>query len=105
VPQKIVLLWFWAVVVCAQDTGRPLWQPFRITPRTDSQHVSLDGRWQLSYRDQVIRSTTELAAVRWIDARVPSSVHWALFESGEPPHPYNGLNADKYEWVDEKVWY
>ncbi|NMC20918.1 MAG: beta-mannosidase, partial [Thermogutta sp.] len=83
-----------------------LWQPYRITPRHGDQHLSLDGRWQLSYRDSAVATPEDLDSEgKWISADVPGTVQWALYRAGELPHPYEHLNAKKYAWVDEKVWY
>lgn len=98
----------WALLIGAVAAGeeRELRQPFRITPRQDAQHVSLDGRWQLGFRDAAVESAAQLTyGVKWFEARVPSSVQWALFESGRLPHPYHNLNSAQYDWVDERVWY
>ncbi len=33
------------------------------------------------------------------------TVQKALFYDGELPDPFVGLNAQKHEWVEQKVWY
>lgn len=84
----------------------PLWQPYRITPRTGAQHRSLDGEWQLGWRDAAISAVAELdPAANWIPAQVPSTVQWALHRAGKAGHPYEHLNSKQYDWVDQKVWY
>jgi beta-mannosidase len=85
---------------------RTLWQPYRITPRTGAQHVSLNGPWQLGWRDVAVNDLAELNGLRtWFSAEVPSTVQWALYRAGKLPHPYQHLNSAQYAWVDEKVWY
>lgn len=92
--------------VWAQDTVKPLWQPFRITPREGAQHMALSGNWELSYMDKPITSLQELAARKEpFTTAVPSSVHWSFFRAGKLPHPYYNMNANLYKWLDEKVWY
>jgi beta-mannosidase len=89
-----------------QQEAKALWQPYYISPRTGAEHVSLDGDWELGYRDTPIESLQDLASQpKWIHAQVPSSVQWALFRAGELPHPYLHMNAKQYDWVVEKVWY
>lgn len=90
----------------AAEEGKPLWQPYYISPRAGSQHLALDGRWQLGYRDAPIERLQDLdQGQEWISAEVPSSVQWALFRAGELPDPYQHRNSKKYSWVVEKVWY
>jgi beta-mannosidase len=68
--------------------------------------MSLDGEWDLGYRDTPIESLQDLGSQpKWIHAQVPSSVQWALYRAGELPNPYLHMNAKKYDWVVEKVWY
>jgi hypothetical protein len=83
-----------------QQDAKTLWQPYYIWPRSGAQHLSLDGDWELGYRDTPIKSLQELAPQpKWIHAQVPSSVQWALYRAGELPHPYYNLNSKKYTWV------
>lgn len=90
----------------AQDSIRPLWQPFRVTPREGSQHTDLSGNWELSYMDQPVTSLKELAGNKEkFNTAVPASIHWSLFRAGKLPHPYYNMNANLYKWVDAKVWY
>ena len=90
----------------AQQMGKTLWQPFYVGPRTGQQHISLDGEWDLGYRDTPIESLQDLASQsKWIRADVPGSAQWALYRAGELPDPYLHMNAKKYDWVVEKVWY
>ena len=89
--------------VAASDTN--LWQPYRITPRSGAQHVDLSNSWQLAWTDAAVTNPGDLAAAKWIKARVPGSVQWSLYDTGEYPHPYRNLNSKQYTWVDEKVWY
>ena len=83
-----------------------LWQPYRITPREGTQHLSLDGPWQLCHRDAAVTASGDLGQQdKWIPAEVPCTVQWALYRAGQLPHPYQHLNSQQYSWVDEKVWY
>src|SRR5208337_4841557 len=101
------LLFLTLACVCAginlqgAETGdKPLWQPYYISPRLGPQHLSLDGEWELGYRDTPIETLQDLAAQqKWIHAQVPNSVQWALYEAGALPYPYSGLNTRKYAWV------
>jgi beta-mannosidase len=82
-----------------------LWQPFYVDPRTGDQHLSLDGDWELGYRDTAIATAADLDQQKWIHATVPNSAQWALYEAGVLPYPYAHLNTQKYAWVPDKVWY
>ncbi len=85
---------------------KTLWQPYYIWPRTGKQHELLDGEWEMGYLDAPIVSPQDLLPhSKWIKVRVPNSVQWALYESGELPNPYLHLNSRKYAWVPKKVWY
>lgn len=96
----------WPQAMLAQQEDKTLWQPFYIWPRSGEQHILLDGEWEMGYWDGPIESPKELASQsKWTRVRVPSSVQWALYESGELPHPYHHLNSKKYTWVPDKVWY
>jgi beta-mannosidase len=100
------LLCFGPVAARAQQEEKPLWQPYYISPRSGAQHISLDGEWELGYRDAPITRLEDLRdQPKWISARVPSSVQWALYRAGELPHPYYHLNSKKYTWVPDKIWY
>ncbi len=88
------------------DSEPGLCQPYRITPRTGAQHLALDGPWQLGWRDTAITTPAELDTVtNWFNAEVPSTVQWALHRAGRCGHPYEHLNSQQYDWVDQKVWY
>ena len=92
--------------MAAVEEAKPLWQPYYISPRAAGQQILLDGTWELSFRGTPIQSLQELESQsKWIHAQVPSSVQWALYESGELPSPYQRLNSRKYAWVPDKVWY
>ncbi|WP_420146605.1 glycosyl hydrolase 2 galactose-binding domain-containing protein, partial [Spirosoma sp.] len=87
------------------DEKNKLWQPYRITPRTGAQHVSLSGDgWELSHTDQPI---SDLKAPRndAFQTSIPNSVHWSYFKAGKLPHPYYHKNSDQYKFMDEKAWY
>jgi beta-mannosidase len=103
----VISLLLLANLVSAQsDTTAPkLWQPYRITPRTGTQHVSLSGdSWELSHTDQPI---TDLNAPRKdaFQTSIPNSVHWSYFKAGKLPHPYYHKNSTQYRWIEEKAWY
>jgi beta-mannosidase len=85
---------------------KTLWQPYYTTPRTGSQHISLDGEWELGYRDTPIDNLSDLSVQQeQIRAQVPDSVQWALYRAGKLPHPYYHLNSRQYSWIPDKVWY
>ncbi len=79
------------------NTVTNLWQPYRITPRTGAQHISLDGEWQLGWSDTTVTN--------WFTAQVPGTIQWALHRAGKCGHPYEHLNSKECDWVDQKVWY
>jgi len=90
----------------AEAGDKSLWQPYYISPRLGPQHLSLDGEWELGYRDTPIETLQDLASPqKWIHSQVPNSVQWALYQAGALPYPYGGLNTRKYAWVPDKVWY
>jgi beta-mannosidase len=81
-------------------------RPYYITPRAGATHLNLSNDWQLSWRDTQISSPRELASQsKWITVANPTSVHMALYQAGELPHPYYNLNSHQYRWVAEKAWY
>jgi beta-mannosidase len=99
---------FCAIAVSASAHAETsLVQPYYISPRPGSQHVSLDGEWQLAFRDTPIETPGELGQkhLKWIRAQIPDSVQWSLYSAGELPHPYYHLNSKQYTWVADKVWY
>ena len=90
----------------AQPEEKNLGEPFYISVRTGQQHVSLDGEWDLGYRDTSVASPQDLGSQpKWIHAQVPGSVQMALFRASELPNPYVRMNAKKYVWVLGKTWY
>lgn len=66
--------------------------------------MDLSGTWELLQKDRAIAELTELEG-EVIQATVPNSVQWSVFESGELPHPYHHQNVYQYEYIDKKVWY
>ena|SRR5690606_32405279 len=83
-----------------------LWQPYRITPRTNAQHIDLSGKWELSYADAPITNIGEIDNNKDpFVTTVPNSVHWSLYKAGKLPHPYAHKNSTQYRWVEEKAWY
>jgi beta-mannosidase len=88
-----------------QPSGDPIWKPFYVDARTGEQHLSLNGAWELGYRDAAIAAPGELDQQKWISADVPTSAQWALYKAGVLPYPYAHLNTRKYAWVPDKVWY
>jgi len=96
----------WPLAARAQQEEKTLWQPYYIWPRAGEQHILLDGPWEMGYRDAPLAKPQDLESQsRWIRVQIPSSVQWALYESGELPHPYQHLNSQRYSWVPDKVWY
>jgi len=88
-----------------QPEGKALWQPYYVDQRTGEQHISLNGDWDLGYRDTPIAEPVDLDQQKWIRAEVPTSAQWALYQAGVLPYPYAHLNTRKYAWVPDKVWY
>jgi beta-mannosidase len=88
-----------------QPDGSPLWQPYYVDQRVGEQHVSLNGTWELGYRDTAIAAAADLDQQKWIPADVPTSAQWALYQAGVLPYPYAHLNTRQYAWVPDKVWY
>lgn len=83
-----------------------LWQPWYITPRSNAQHINLNGKWELSYLDSPVAAPSQLQQRKDpFQTIVPNSVHWSLYEAGKLPHPYYNLNSKLYRWTDEKAWY
>ena len=85
--------------------AQELWKPWYVTPRSNGQHIDLNGKWQLTYRDRQIADVKELKSDEGFQTNIPSSVHWSLYNGGKLPHPYYNKNSELYNWVDEKVWY
>ncbi|MEA4937046.1 MAG: glycoside hydrolase family 2 protein [Paludibacter sp.] len=82
-------------------------QPYWITPRVnDTQHIDLSGKWELSYMDNPINSTKDLANRKDIfQTEIPNSVQWSYYKAGKLPNPYEHLNSHLYKWIEEKAWY
>lgn len=93
------------VAQAQSPNDKPLWKPFYIDARSAEQHLSLNGEWQLGYRDTAIATPSDLNDQKWIKAAVPTSAQWALYDAGVLPYPYAHLNTQKYTWVPDKVWY
>lgn len=88
------------------QNDKNLWQPYRITPRTDAQHIDLSGTWELSHTESPIYSTTDLSKREDpFETKVPNSIHWSYFKAGKLPHPYVNKNSLQYRWIEGKVWY
>lgn len=107
VPLALLIL-FVSIPVLAQNAGqgKPRWEPYYISPRSGSEHMSLDGQWQMGYLNAPIRSREDLGKIKkWVHAQVPDSVQWSLYQAGVLPDPYKHLNSRKYIWVPDKVWY
>ena len=88
-----------------QPDSKTLWQPYYVDQRTGEQHISLNGAWELGYRDAAIVAPSDFDQQKWITADVPTSAQWALYEAGVLPYPYAHLNTRKYAWIPDKVWY
>jgi beta-mannosidase len=103
---KKILFFFLAISqLTFAQIPKNLWQPYRITERTGSQHIDLSGSgWELSHTNQPI---TDLKSPRQgaFQTTIPNSVHWSYFKAGKLPHPYYHKNSDQYKFIDEKVWY
>jgi len=96
-------------VVCLQVNivnCQDLWQPWYITPRTNAQHIDLNGKWELSYMDAPVDNLKQLDKRQdAFETTIPNSVHWSLAKAGKLPHPYHNKNALLYGWTDTKAWY
>ncbi len=103
----VLTIFFLPLGSIAQEkaSSKNLWQPYYITPRTSVQHLDLSGKWDLLQKDSEISAINELVNAWQYKINVPNSIHWALFEAGVLPHPYYHLNSEKYNFIDEKVWY
>ncbi len=94
--------------VLAQTAGpAKLWQPYRVTERSGTQHVDFSGEgWTLGHMDQPVTSLKDLSGIKdAFKTSVPNSIQWSYFKAGKLPHPYYNKNALQYAWVDEKAWY
>ena len=80
-------------------------KPFYVDSHSGAAHLSLNGPWDLGYRDVPIAAVADLEGQKWIKATVPGSAQWSLYEAGILPYPYAHLNTRKYTWVPDKVWY
>lgn len=90
----------------SKESGKPLWQPFYISPRANAQHIDLSGTWTLSYRDTCATTLAELHDRNdRFETTVPNSVHWSYYKAGKLPHPYAHRNSTLYRWIEEKAWY
>lgn len=77
-------------------------QPYYIEPRLGENHISLDGQWDFGYApDQVSPNEVDFS----MQANVPCSVFWSLYEAGKMPNPYEKLNNKQFGWVDDQAWY
>ncbi|MFQ6098895.1 MAG: glycoside hydrolase family 2 protein, partial [Armatimonadota bacterium] len=41
----------------------------------------------------------------WLDVPVPGDVHRALVAAGRLPEPFDGMNVERCQWVEEKEWW
>lgn len=95
-----------SIVTCLETKAQNLWQPWYIEPRSGSQHLDLNGKWELSYLDQPIEKLSQLDKRKDpFETNIPSSIHWSLYNGGKLPHPYYNKNSSLYAWTDAKVWY
>ena len=77
-------------------------QPYYIEPRRGENHLCLDGLWDFGYApDQVPLQDVPYT----MQAKVPGSVFWSLYEAGKMPNPYVSMNNKQFGWVDDQVWY
>lgn len=77
-------------------------QPYYIEPRFGANHLSLDGKWDFGYESE----QTEPDQVHYtMEANVPGTVFWQLYEAGKMPNPYVGMNNKEFGWTDDQVWY
>src|ERR1035437_10674801 len=85
-----------------QPSQKTLSQPFYVDSRSGEQHISLNGDWQLGYRDKGIAAVADLEKQKWINAEVPTSAQWALYKAGAMPYPYEHPHTKKYALVPDK---
>ncbi len=74
-----------------------------IEKRTGRSHLSLDGKWFFADAEEKVYDPSRLSYVS--SATLPKSVAWCLYEAGVLPHPYEGINSKKYEYIRNRVWY
>ncbi|MCL5745432.1 MAG: hypothetical protein M1541_16170, partial [Acidobacteria bacterium] len=56
----------------AAEAPAGLSSPFYIQPRTGAQHIALSENWELSWRDNQVGATAELAAQpKWFKVAYP----------------------------------
>ena len=77
-------------------------QPYFIEPRQGKRHIDLCGAWDFGYmNDPVEPEQVEYS----MQADVPGTVFWQLYQAGKMPNPYVGMNSKQFGWVDDKAWY
>ena len=87
------------VVVVKLDTGREV-----VTPHKKSR-VSLNGIWQMVWDGDEAKRLDP--AVSWEDsipAKIPCSIHTALYEAGIIPDPTVGLNDKIAREYSYRTW-
>lgn len=106
---KIVLLLIFVLLITGSTFAQKdhkLWQPYRICPRTNAQHIDLSGKWELSHMDIPILSINDLKDRKdRFETQIPNAVQWSYYKAGKLPHPYFSLNSTQYQWILEKSWY
>lgn len=104
--RKTILFIAICCIIVSDATGQALAKPWYISERAGKQQLDLSGKWWLSHADSAISSPQEWkTTIDPFETNVPNGIHWSLYEAGKLPHPYYHKNSDRYNWVDEKVWY
>ena len=80
-----------------------LCQPYYIEKRKGKYEISLNGKWDFWWTDDVCEDISGILYSH--QCNIPASVYNSLYQAGVLPDPYAAENSKLYNWVDEKVWY
>ena len=91
----------------AQDKAdvKRLESPYYVFPRNGGQHIDLSADWKLTSVDAPLESPAALSGEKWIDVAEPTSVQMAYYKAGMLPPPYENLNSELYEPLEQKIHY
>ncbi len=72
--------------------------------------LDLNGTWRLhgfepGEGERLAAHSVDFADGDWLPVQVPGDVHRALVAAGELPEPFDGMNVEKCQWVEEKEWW
>lgn len=100
------LSWFALAPIAGSAEAPALWKPHHVFPRSEGNHIPLNGSWNFTHLDSAIETPAGLAAdTEWLTAELPATIHWALHRTGKYPYPYAHLNSRQYDWINGKIWY